>query len=141
MYSKELDKSGISISGLAEVIGCNKMTVQKVAENSNVEDVLEAEILTGVGTRSVTFILENGVIQVLETLMQGRHKAETKAAAISLYRKYAIAGFKLHTMLECAPERLKEMVDATQPVAEPLPRQLPPIRDARENLLIGDASG
>jgi hypothetical protein len=117
-YSKELDKSGISVRGLARLVGCGFNTVHNAVQGANPDDVLEAEILTADGLQGANFILERGVIQVLETLMQGRHKAETKAAALNLYRKYAIAGFKLHTMLECAPERLKEMVDAAQPIAD-----------------------
>ena len=111
IYLEDRDVAGIHISGLARLLNCHPQTVQNAVETINLEESIEAELFTQQGLRTVNFILESGVIKVLESIMDGRSKKETKDSARDLYRRFAIAGFKLYAMLKVAPETLKAKVD------------------------------
>jgi hypothetical protein len=113
IYLEDLDVAGIHYSGLARLLGCNPETVQNAAEAVKFEHVFEAEIHTAQGLRTVKFILEQGVIEVLEKIQDStRIKKETRNAARQIYRQFAKAGFKLYAMLQVAPHKLKQQVDA-----------------------------
>lgn len=112
IYLKDQDVAGIHGRGLAKLLGCPPMTIQRLVEGVTFEHLLEVEIQTGGGIQGVTFILESGVIQILKAIRRsGRIKQTTKDAAEDLYDRFAVAGFKLYTMLKVAPEALKEKVD------------------------------
>jgi len=111
IYLEDRDVAGIHIRGLARLLDCHQQTVANAVEGVNLDQVLEVGIDTGSGFQGVKFILESGVIQVLESIMDGKNKKETKDSARDLYRRFAVAGFKLYTMLKVAPEALKAKVD------------------------------
>ena len=112
IYLSDRDVAGIHYRGLARMLDCDVKTVSRAAETVTLEDVVELEIETPQGLRTVTFLLESGVIQVLKTIRRSsRIKQETRDNAEDLYDRFAMAGFKLYTMLTVAPEALKEKVD------------------------------
>lgn len=106
IYLEDKGVAGIHVRGLAKLLDCNPKVVFKQLEGVAFEHVFRAEIKTEQGLRTVTFILEDGVIQILEALQDGRHQPSTKLAARDLYRKFAKAGFKLYTMLKLAPKKV-----------------------------------
>jgi hypothetical protein len=114
IYLEDQDVAGIHIRGLARLLGCDPKAVKRVSETVALESIFEAEIQTTQGVRTVAFILEEGVIQILEAIMDGGHKQETKSAAKDLYRRFARAGFKLYAMLQVAPEKLKQKKEIDQ---------------------------
>ncbi|MGL4947084.1 MAG: hypothetical protein ACRC4X_05400 [Cetobacterium sp.] len=89
IYLPEIDAAGIHYRGLARLLGCDAMTVQRAAEVVTLEYMLEAQIQTEQGLRTVTFILEEGVIEVLEKIQDStRIKKETRDIARQLYRQF-----------------------------------------------------
>lgn len=112
IYLEDQDVAGIHVSGLARLLNCDPKTVANATETLNFNDTIETEIHTPQGIRTVKFILESGVIQVLKAIRHSsRIKKETKNNAEDLYDRFAVAGFKLYTMLKVAPEALKAKVD------------------------------
>lgn len=131
LYLEDKDVAGIHTRGLAKLIGCDPKTVQNALEGvkescfENCETVtgivfegvnkglfLDAKIQTAGGPQTVTFILENGVVEILERIADSKCKQETKDSARRLYRQFARAGFKLYAMLKVDPDALKKKVDA-----------------------------
>ncbi len=112
IYLEDQDVAGIHIRGLARLLGCDQKTVQRLTEGVTPQRLLNVEIQTGGGFQGVTFVLEDGVVEILEKLIDGKHKKETKDSARALYRQFARAGFKLYTMLKVAPDRLKVKIDS-----------------------------
>jgi hypothetical protein len=107
IYIPEIDKTGIHVRGLSTLIGCHPQTINNLLESRQGNQVLEAEIQTVTGLKTVKFILEDEVIEVLEAIaLAPKVKIETKQHAMALYRKFALAGFKLYAMMQVAPERL-----------------------------------
>jgi hypothetical protein len=112
IYLNDRDVAGIHYRGLARLLDCDVKTVSNAAETVNLEDIIELEIQTTQGLRTVKFLLESGVIQVLKKIRRSnRIKKETCENAEDLYDRFATAGFKLYAMLKVAPEALKEKVD------------------------------
>ncbi len=107
IYLEDIKQIGIHISGLARLLECNAQTVQNLLENLKDNQVLEAVLQTTTGEKTVNFILEKAVIDVLEAaVMSTRVKPETRQNAMNLYRGFALAGFKLIAMMKIAPEKL-----------------------------------
>ena len=106
IYLEDRDVAGINIRGLARLLECNPEAVYRQVKGVSSDLVFRAEIHTEGGLQGVRFILEEGVVQILEAIMDGKHKQETKDAAKSLYRRFARAGFKLYVMLQVAPSKL-----------------------------------
>lgn len=112
IYLEDIDAAGIHIRGLASLLGCHPQTVQDQLKGVKPGDQLEAQVETVGGVQGVNFVLEQGVIQLLKSIRRNtRIKPETREAAEDLYDRFAIAGFKLYTMLQVAPEVLKAKVD------------------------------
>ncbi len=111
VYLEDRDAAGIHFRGLAKIVDCNAQTISDAAKGVKDEDIVELEIQTAGGLQRVKFVLENGVVQILETIIDSRCKKETRDNAKDLYRRFAKAGFKLYTMLQVAPEVLKTQVD------------------------------
>ena len=107
IYLKDWDVAGTSISGLAKMLGCDAKTVSRACTSLTQTETVNAEITTDAGLRSVTFILEKGVIQVLKTIRRSNCAQLTRDAAEDLYDKFAEAGFKLYAMYKAAPEELR----------------------------------
>jgi anti-sigma28 factor (negative regulator of flagellin synthesis) len=114
IYLEDQDVAGIHIRGLARLLDCNPWSVHQAKKNVSLDHVREVEMQTARGMQEVSFILEEGVIQILESIMDGKYKRETKSAAKTLYRRYARAGFKLYTMLQVAPKKLKQKKEIDQ---------------------------
>jgi hypothetical protein len=107
IYLEDIKQVGIHISGLARLLDCNPQTVQNLLESLKDNQVLDAEVQTAGGIQGVKFILENAVIDVLESAaMSSRIKPETRQNAMNLYRRFALAGLKLVVMMQIAPEKL-----------------------------------
>lgn len=112
IYLEDIDAAGIHIRGLASLLGCHPQTVQDQLKGVKPGDQLEAQVETVGGVQGVNFVLEQGVIQLLKSIRRNtRIKPETREAAEGLYDRFAVAGFKLYTMLQVAPEVLKAKVD------------------------------
>jgi hypothetical protein len=107
VYIPEIDKSGVHIQGLARLLDCDPRLVQRAKQNCGVGDVLEARIETTTGLKTVAFILENGVIEILEQIIDSpRIKKETRQRAREIFKRFAKAGFRLYVMMQVAPEKL-----------------------------------
>jgi phage antirepressor YoqD-like protein len=112
IYLEDLDVAGIHIRGLARLLDCDMSLVRRLLEGEAFKHILEAQIQTPGGIQGAVFILEEGVVEVLEKIQDSaRIKQETRDAARNLYRQFAKAGFKLYTMLHVAPHKLKQKVD------------------------------
>ena len=117
VYLKDRNMAGIHIAGLARLLDCDSMTVSRAARTVTKEDVFELEMPTSQGLRTVTFMNEPGVMQVLKVLRSGKHNQATKDTAEALYDRFAMAGFKLLVMLKVAPEVLAEKMAPSIEVA------------------------
>ncbi|MGL5061418.1 MAG: hypothetical protein ACRC62_15705 [Microcoleus sp.] len=111
VYLEDRDLAGINQKGFARLLGCDNKTAANVFQGVNQDGILELEMQTEGGFQGVKFATEEAVIEALEIVMDGRFKAETKATAREIYRRFAKAGFKLGVMLNVAPEALKTKVD------------------------------
>lgn len=120
IYLEDQGIAGIHIRGLAKLLNCNPKTIQRLATGVAFDHIFEAQIQTEGGLQSVTFILEEGVIQILEAIQDGRHKKETKLAARDLYRRFARAGFKLYVMLQTNPKANPELKPAQSTLPGPI---------------------
>lgn len=122
IYIPGIDKTGIHIAGLSRLLNCHPQTIKNLLESRQVNQVLEAETQTATGLKTIKFILEDGVIEVLEAItLAPKVKIETKQQAMALYRKLALAGFKLYAMMQVAPERLGM---SAAPAREPAKQRL-----------------
>ncbi|MEB3294548.1 MAG: hypothetical protein VKJ24_15435 [Synechococcales bacterium] len=116
LFLEDRNLVGIHVRGLAKLLNCSPETVRDACDKGvRAEDIYEAQIQTAGGLQGVKFILENGVIDILEYLQDGKHKQETKDAAKMLYRRYARAGFKLEAMLQVCPEKLQKIFQQASP--------------------------
>jgi hypothetical protein len=107
IYIPEIDKTGIHIRGLAKLIGCAPSTPERLLSRCSADAFLEARIQTRGGFQGVAFVLEDGVIEILEKIMRSPKVAvKTREGAIDVYRSFARAGFKLYAMMQVAPEKL-----------------------------------
>jgi hypothetical protein len=107
IYLPEVNKAGIHVKGLARLLGCEHSMISKLFNGGCYDEVVEARIKTAGGIQLTKFILENGVIDLLETIQDStRIKADVRREAKLLYRRFARAGFKLYAMMQVAPERL-----------------------------------
>jgi hypothetical protein len=107
IYLREIDKVGIHVRGLANLIDCDHAVIAKLLRGGSFGTTIEAEVKTAGGVQATKFILEDSVINLLETIQDStRIKAETRQNAKELYRRFAKAGFKLFGMLRVAPEEL-----------------------------------
>jgi hypothetical protein len=107
IYLEDIKQVGIHISGLARLLDCDPKTVQRLFDRLDHNQVLDAEIQTATGLKTVTFILEKAVIAVLKSAaLSTKIKPETKQNALDLFERFALAGFKLIAMMQIAPEKL-----------------------------------
>jgi hypothetical protein len=107
IYLPDINKAGIHVRGLAKLLKCDTDSISRLSKGVGVNEILEAEIKTVGGIQSTKFILEDGVVNLLEIIQDSaRVKAETKKEAKLLYRRFARAGFKLYAMMQVAPEKL-----------------------------------
>jgi hypothetical protein len=123
IYLEDIKQVGIHLRGLAKLLDCNIGTVQNLVESRQENQILEATLQTRTGEKTVNFILENTVIDVLEAaVMSTRVKPETRQNAMNLYRRFALAGLKLMVMMKVAPEKLGI-------VTQPTPTKPPSLMD------------
>lgn len=125
IYLKDRGVAGIATKALARLLDCNYVSISgAIARGASQEYVLKTEIPTNGGVQGANFILEAGVIQVLKYIRKGKFKPETKAAAEDLYDRFALAGFKLYTILQVAPEELRSMLTPNEAVTTISPNAL-----------------
>jgi hypothetical protein len=112
-WVEELGVAGLHIRGIAQLLECNPKTITQAVTCLTVTQIvlLEAEILTEQGIRTVTLITETDLPRVLRHIARSKAKAQTRDLADDIRDRLAAAGFKLAVMLELAPQQLKAQVD------------------------------
>lgn len=105
-WLEELGVAGLHQRGLESLLKCNISTIQNALKGCIGIQLLEAEILTPQGLRTVQIITESDIPKVLRYIARSKSKEETRDRADDVRDQLAAAGFKLMTMLEIAPEEL-----------------------------------
>lgn len=127
VYLHDRDLAGINIRGLARMLDCQPTTIVNVIKGVNLTEVEELEILTNGGVQGVNFIFEVGVIKILKAIRHSKRIDDvTRQNAEILYDRFAEAGFRLFTMMNTAPDVLKEKIDKTSVIQQPIESQVSP---------------
>jgi hypothetical protein len=106
----ELGLSGLHQRGLEVLLKCSISTIQNALKGCTGVELLEAEILTPQGLRTVQIIAESDIPRVLRYIARSKSKIETRDRADDIRDRLAAAGFKLAVMLELAPDKLKASI-------------------------------
>jgi hypothetical protein len=130
-WVEELGDGGLSIRGVARLLGCDDSVVRNALKGAEGIDSFRAEIITDGGLQCADLLLSKDFSELMERIIFSRCKEETRRKASALNKKLAAAGFKLAVMLELAPEKLASLA---QQQSSDQPRKLPPVRDAIEYL-------
>jgi hypothetical protein len=105
-WVEEYGIAGLHQRGLESLLKCSISTIQNALKGCTGIKLLEAEILTQQGLRTVQIITESDIPKVLRYIARSKAKIETRDRADDVRDQLAAAGFKLMTMLEIVPEEL-----------------------------------
>lgn len=105
-WVEEYGIAGLHQRGLEALLKCSISTIQNALKGCTGIKLLEAEILTPQGLRTVQIATETDIPKVLRYIARSKAKIETRDRADDVRDQLAAAGFKLMTMLEIVPEEL-----------------------------------
>lgn len=111
-WVEELNEGGLHLKGLARLLDYDENNLRKFVKGGVDISILEAEILTPGGVRGVHLYLGSDVAKILRAISRSRISQAVRDRADDIRDNLVSAGFKLAVMLELAPQKLKEQVDA-----------------------------